>query len=224
MAGSGGLRLLLQDEKGGFADATDKASAGRLVSDDLFGVWAADVEMDGDIDVVAGPAEGPPFVLRNNGDGTWRRIAAVHDVAAARAFAWADLDQDADPDALFLDAPGIPSRASRIVRRACFALAPALPGSRESSRPRSPTWMLTARLTSSRSTRVGPSAKRPGRVAAWIVEQMASWPGFTGRRSRSSPASRRRPRQQRRTGSDRCVAGTSRIWLANQSIASRRCP
>ena len=127
MAGSGGLRLLLQDEKGGFADATDKASGGSIVSEDLFGVWAADVEMDGDIDVIAGPVEGPPFVLRNNGDVTWRRTEPFMGVARARAFAWADLDQDADPDALFLDASGTP-RVFTNRQAGLFALAPELPG------------------------------------------------------------------------------------------------
>ena len=107
MAGRGGVRLLLQDEKGGFADATSKVSAGSPVSDDASGVWAADIEMDGDIDVVVGATEGPPFVLRNNGDGTWRRVEPFNGVAGVREFGWADLDQDADPDAVFLDRAGM---------------------------------------------------------------------------------------------------------------------
>jgi tetratricopeptide (TPR) repeat protein len=106
MAGRGGLRLLLQDEKGGFSDATAKASSGAPVSDDVFGVWAADIEMDGDIDVVVGSTDGPPFVLRNGGDSTWRRIDPFSGVEAARGFGWADLDQDADADAVFLDRAG----------------------------------------------------------------------------------------------------------------------
>jgi hypothetical protein len=28
--------------------------------------------MDGDLDLVLATREGPPVVLRNNGDGTWR--------------------------------------------------------------------------------------------------------------------------------------------------------
>jgi tetratricopeptide (TPR) repeat protein len=107
MGGRGGLSLLLQDDKGGFTDATLKASAGSLVSDDVFGVWAADIEMDGDIDIVVGPTEESPFVLRNNGDGTWRRVQPFSGISAIRAFAWADLDQDADPDAAFLDRAGM---------------------------------------------------------------------------------------------------------------------
>jgi tetratricopeptide (TPR) repeat protein len=106
MAGSGGIRLLLQDEKGGFSDSTAKASATMPVNDDLFGAWAADVEMDGDIDIVVAPTDGPPFVLRNNGDVTWRRVEPFNGLASVRGFAWADLDQDADADAVFLDRAG----------------------------------------------------------------------------------------------------------------------
>ena len=46
-------------------------------------------------------------MLRNNGDGTWRRSSSRSPArSAVRAFAWADLDRDADPDAVFLDAAG----------------------------------------------------------------------------------------------------------------------
>jgi len=106
MAGPGGVRLLLQDEKGSFIDATAKASGAAPVTDAAFGVWAADIEMDGDIDLVVGLTMGSPFVLRNNGDGTWRRTEPFTGVTSVRGFAWADLDQDADPDAMFVDAAG----------------------------------------------------------------------------------------------------------------------
>jgi hypothetical protein len=62
--------------------------------------------MDGDLDIVAGVAQQPPVVLRNNGDGTWRELRPFAGVEGARAFAWVDLDRDADPDAAFLDASG----------------------------------------------------------------------------------------------------------------------
>ena len=37
----------------------------------------ADIEMDGDLDIVVGVRNASPVVLRNNGDGTWARVAAV---------------------------------------------------------------------------------------------------------------------------------------------------
>jgi len=106
LAGSGGVRLLLQDEKGGYADQTAQASVGAPVADDAFGAWPADIEMDGDLDIVVGATEGPPFVLRNNGDLTWRRLQPFTGLGTIRGFGWADLDRDADADAVFLDAAG----------------------------------------------------------------------------------------------------------------------
>jgi hypothetical protein len=62
--------------------------------------------MDGDIDGVVGLTDGPPSVLRNNGDGTWLRTQPFAGISALRQFAWADLDQDADPDAMLVDGSG----------------------------------------------------------------------------------------------------------------------
>ena len=102
--GAQGLRVFVQDESGGFADQTPGGEA--AAPPDVVGAWPADVEMDGDLDLVVGVASGPTGVLRNNGDGTWRLTSSLAAVADARAFAWADLDGDADPDAAFLDAAG----------------------------------------------------------------------------------------------------------------------
>ena len=68
--GAQGLRLFVQDEGGGFADQTPGGEA--AIPADVAGAWPADVEMDGDLDLVVGVASGPTAVLRNNGDGTWR--------------------------------------------------------------------------------------------------------------------------------------------------------
>ncbi|HET9359519.1 MAG TPA: CRTAC1 family protein, partial [Vicinamibacterales bacterium] len=88
----------------GFADATAKVAGGAPVADAVFGAWPADVEMDGDIDIVVGSREGQTFVLRNNGDTTWRRVQPFDGLGAVRGFGWADLDGDADADAVFLGA------------------------------------------------------------------------------------------------------------------------
>jgi tetratricopeptide (TPR) repeat protein len=95
------VELFLQNDDGTFA-STPRTLTGR----DAVGIWAADVEMDGDLDLVLADNEGPPLVLRNNGDGTWREQQPFADVARVREFAWADLDGDADPDAVFVDASG----------------------------------------------------------------------------------------------------------------------
>ena len=76
---------------------------------DCAGAWAADIEMDGDLDMIAGRREAAgPLVLRNNGNGTWTSVTMFDGVVGGgvQQFAWADLDGDADPDALFLDGSG----------------------------------------------------------------------------------------------------------------------
>ena len=53
MAGSGGVRLFLQQADGRFVDQTpaDQTAAECV----CLGAWPADIEMDGDIDIVAAP-------------------------------------------------------------------------------------------------------------------------------------------------------------------------
>ena len=105
-AGDGGVQLSLQGEGGAFSDATATAgAAAATVSGTVTGLWPADLDMDGDIDLVVG-TDGPTRVLRNNGDGTWQPLDVFASVVGARAFAWADLDRDADPDAAFVAGDG----------------------------------------------------------------------------------------------------------------------
>ena len=118
LAGPGGVRLWARDDAGdGFAEATpvpadtagaDSGGAAPVASAalDAYGVWAADTEMDGDVDIVLGPIGGAPAVLRNNADGTWRRESPFPGVAALRGFGWGDFDRDGDPDAALLDGEG----------------------------------------------------------------------------------------------------------------------
>ena len=108
LSGTDGLRVLRQDTSGGFtalpADALPGAArAGRFVR-----MWAADTDVDGDVDLVVAPPEGAPYVLLNQGDGTFgeRRIFDDGDVAGARQLVWGDLDGDGAPDAVVLDAAG----------------------------------------------------------------------------------------------------------------------
>ena len=107
LAGAGGLRLLLQGPDEQFADASAGGSDGASLDGvSSFGAWAADVEMDGDLDIVVGVNDAAAIVLRNNGDGGWSRQQPFGDVVGVRGFAWGDLDRDGDPDAALLDAGG----------------------------------------------------------------------------------------------------------------------
>jgi Tfp pilus assembly protein PilF len=103
VAGKNGVRVFTQQANGTFADATPKAEA---INVDTFGVWAADIEMDGDLDVVAGVRGLAPVVLRNNGDGTARQVRPFAGVTGVRAFAWGDVDGDGDPDAVLVGERG----------------------------------------------------------------------------------------------------------------------
>ena len=105
LAGRGGLRVFAQEPDGRFTDATE-AAADAVSGLDSFGAWAADVEMDGDLDMVVGISDGAAIVLRNNGDGTWIRRQPFDGVAGVREFVWGDLDRDGDPDAVLLDSEG----------------------------------------------------------------------------------------------------------------------
>ena len=107
LAGAGGLRLLLQGPDEQFVDAGAGGSDGASLDGvSCFGAWAADVEMDGDLDIVVGVNDDAVMVLRNNGDGGWSRQQPFGDVVGVRGFAWGDLDRDGDPDAALLDAAG----------------------------------------------------------------------------------------------------------------------
>jgi tetratricopeptide (TPR) repeat protein len=108
LAGAGGLRFWRQRSDGSFADVTAKTKLPpNVLGGDYYGVWAADVDLDGDLDFIVAPRNGAPVVLRNNGDGTFTAIKDVFPgVADVRDFAWADFNHDGAPDAAFLDAHG----------------------------------------------------------------------------------------------------------------------
>jgi tetratricopeptide (TPR) repeat protein len=109
LAGAGGLRLFKQESPTSFTDVTSQARLSPTLTNASFnfnGVWAADIDVDGDMDIVLG-AKGPTIVLRNNGDGTFKETQPFADSAALNQFIWADMDADGDPDAVLQDQRGI---------------------------------------------------------------------------------------------------------------------
>ncbi|HEX9867595.1 MAG TPA: FG-GAP-like repeat-containing protein [Candidatus Tectomicrobia bacterium] len=106
-AGAGGLALFQQDNAGAFTDVTAQmALPDAVTSASYIGVWTADVDLEGDLDIVLATLEGPPLVLRNNGDGTFTVLRLFDGVAGLRAFIWGDVDADGAPDAVLLDMTG----------------------------------------------------------------------------------------------------------------------
>lgn len=107
LAGPTGMRLLRGDGAGEFMDVTSLSALPPNVLNGAFhSVWAFDIDTEGDLDVVLGRSDGPPVVLRNNGDGSFSQVHLFTELGSIRSFAWADLDEDADPDAAIVDDDG----------------------------------------------------------------------------------------------------------------------
>ena len=107
LAGEGGLRILRQKDDESFADVTAAAKLPASVARvPLWGAWVADIDTEGDLDIVVSTAEGPLVVIRNNGDGTFTALQPFQGAAAVRGFTWVDLDDDLVPDAAILNADG----------------------------------------------------------------------------------------------------------------------
>jgi tetratricopeptide (TPR) repeat protein len=107
LAGAGGLKFHYHEPDGRFTDVTAKTKLPKeILEGDYFAVWAADVDLDGDLDIIAARRKGAPVLLRNNFDGSFTVQEIFPGVEGARAFAWLDLDTDGAPDAAFLDAEG----------------------------------------------------------------------------------------------------------------------
>ena len=104
LAGASGVRFMRQDAPDKFTDVTAATKLSKNVTNAAYtGAWAADVEADGDLDIVLGAKDGAPKVLRNNGDDTFKEIEPFPGVSGLRAFAWADFDGDGNADAAIID-------------------------------------------------------------------------------------------------------------------------
>lgn len=128
-AGSAGIRLYLQSESGALEDRTAEAAAAAPVSCDCRAAWPADLDLDGDLDLVLGVRAGATIVLRNNGDVTWAALDVFAGADDALDFAWADLDADGDPDAALLTPGAV--RLFRNDRGGAFAPIDAPPALRD---------------------------------------------------------------------------------------------
>ncbi len=107
LAGDGGLRILRQQEGGRFVDVTAAARLPASIrTEPQWGVWVADIDTEGDLDIVVSSGDGSTAVLRNNGDGTFAVQKPFGSLEDVRAFAWLDLDNDLVPDAVVLAGDG----------------------------------------------------------------------------------------------------------------------
>jgi Tfp pilus assembly protein PilF len=106
-AGAEGIRIFLQKDLKNFVDVTAKAHLPANIANGAYsGAWAFDVDLDGDLDIALGAADGDPIVLRNNADGTFAVVKPFAGVPGLKAFASADIDGDGAPDAAMIDRDG----------------------------------------------------------------------------------------------------------------------
>ena len=103
LAGEGGIRFFRQDSPQAFTDVTSETKLPPATLNHSFeGAWSADIEADGDLDIVLEGYSTAP-VLRNNGDGTFTEMQPFPKIEGVKGFAWADIDADGDPDAAIID-------------------------------------------------------------------------------------------------------------------------
>jgi len=120
LAGADGLRLFGTSSDGESTDVTEAEGLDPgLVSQAYTGAWAVDLDLEGDLDLVLGRAEGPPAILRNNNTENsdtvpqndtaekWTVVDSPFGSADGIAqLAWADLDGDSDADVALLGPDG----------------------------------------------------------------------------------------------------------------------
>ena len=119
LVGTGGARLFVRQDHGGFRELDRRAfpAAAASVPSAAF----ADVDHDGDLDVVLGGAA--VRLLRNNGNGTFTdvtRTAGLQGAGASTAIAPGDFDNRRDID-LLLVSPSAAPRLFRNLRTGAFA-------------------------------------------------------------------------------------------------------
>jgi tetratricopeptide (TPR) repeat protein len=174
-ADASGLRILEQDAAGQFRDVTTRVAAASPFTCGCAATWAADIEMDGDLDLIAGLVDGPTTILRNNGDGTWQPLQTFTSIMNARSFAWGDVDGDADPDAVFVDA----ARAVHVLlnRQATEFAAVQAPSTTAVATTIADTNAdgLFEVVTLAASGDVTASTWRGGR---WMSQQLTTWSGM----------------------------------------------
>ncbi len=99
LLGREGVRLYHQKADGAFADVPLPMPSAASFT----GLWVADFDLEGDLDLLVGTHSGI-FWMRNNGDQTFQLQHAFD--TAPHQLVWSDLDSDGDPDLAVLDLNG----------------------------------------------------------------------------------------------------------------------
>lgn len=107
LAGNLGFRLYAQDDDMDFQDVTARTGLpNTVINAPAHGVWAADIDLDGDLDLVYAPVGGSPLVFRNNSDDTFSVLRLFDAATDVVDMLYADLNNTGAADILFLDKNG----------------------------------------------------------------------------------------------------------------------
>ncbi len=118
MATEKGFRLFKQTDGENFQDITANTKLSKeILQKSYSGVWTFDAESDGDLDLILSDST----VLQNNSDGSFSVLKTFENVGGMSDFAWADLDEDGDSDAVFLDSANRKTRLFSNNRGGVFA-------------------------------------------------------------------------------------------------------
>jgi FG-GAP-like repeat/TPR repeat/ASPIC and UnbV/Tetratricopeptide repeat len=214
LAGTGGLRLLHQETDGSFVDVTRDLIPAGVARTPFAGVWSADIDLEGDLDIVLAPIEGTPLVLRNRGNGSFESYPEFSGVTRLRDFVWADLDADGDPDAALLDATGrlqvFSNERASVPHFQPFQLPDSL-GSVAAMSAADTDHNSTVELIVLRST--GTVSRLSLADGDWRIEELARWPDFS---PPETVATRLQLADLDNNGDLDVVASTSRgtrVWL-----------
>lgn len=113
--GENGLVIYVQNPKGEFSSVIPQEELKDFFQQSWAGVWAIDIEADGDLDLLLSPrpskegqSETPATcqILRNNGDMTFSKISSLESMPPLRNLHWVDFDNDGDGDVVGLDTEG----------------------------------------------------------------------------------------------------------------------
>lgn len=101
IADENGFKLFKQSDGDKFAEVQMRVSARSFN-----GVWALDVDNEGDLDLFLATKDGRPIVLQNNGDGTFAETKPFDSAENTADLVYGDFDEDGDSDAVLLSSDG----------------------------------------------------------------------------------------------------------------------
>ncbi|MBX2818080.1 MAG: hypothetical protein KTR29_00320 [Rhodothermaceae bacterium] len=106
-ANADGLMIIEQDTNGVFFEKVASSMMdAQWANAPYTHVWTADLDSEGDLDLLLSSPELGTVALRNTGDSRFEQMDVFSEVPDVVDFAWADFDGDGDPDPSLLSASG----------------------------------------------------------------------------------------------------------------------